>query len=57
MNNIIEWLESPEGEAWSQEVHHLHKFRDDDNWAVPRFLVSIKDDDMPCDIIGGLLVA
>jgi hypothetical protein len=40
MSKIIEWLESPEGERWSEFRHHWNS----DNSVFRQFLVVVKDD-------------
>lgn len=41
MQAVIDWLESPEGERWSQRRHRLgHEYS-----LGPSILVSLKDDE------------
>jgi len=44
---IIDWLESPDGEYWSSAIHNTDGFR--------TFLVTIKPDDYEDDLIYGIL--
>lgn len=37
MNEVVEWLESPEGEAWSRKHHRP-------GWFGPRIFFSLKND-------------
>jgi hypothetical protein len=54
----LEWLESPEGEAWSKNHHHGHKcifgsIKDDQGWTMPMHwaptAVTEAFDDDDCD--------
>ena len=48
MSEVITWLESPEGEAWSRRFHANEQ-------GFTTMLISVKDDTVPDDDVTNII--